>query len=347
VLVFLLNALSALRRGDGSPNPWHADSLEWTTPSPPPPYAFAEVPVIASRYPAWAGAHPLPVRLRDDRRVALVTTLVDAGIDHTTELPGPSPWPLLSAVATGALIVACIFTPWGLPIGGAVLALALIGWFWPRPPHKPLLDARSSRRAASGAGADTSDDPPELEWGSREPLFWGVLLLIAIETSGLALLLGTYFYLSGNEPRWPPAGVLDPPLGPAAAATGLLLATLPTQHRVNAAARRGDVRGMLRWLIASTLLAVGFIALRFGEFRALPFYWDSHAYGSAVWVIIGYHTLHAVTGVIENLMLIALLYRGPVERKHALDVQLSGLYWYFMVGAWLCCFATLYLGRWS
>jgi heme/copper-type cytochrome/quinol oxidase subunit 3 len=44
-------------------------------------------------------------------------------------------------------------------------------------------------------------------------------------------------------------------------------------------------------------------------------------------------------------MLIALLYRGPVERKHALDVQLSGMYWYFMVAAWAVCFAVLYLGR--
>ena len=92
--------------------------------------------MVASRYPAWAGAGPVPLRLRDDRRVVLVTTLVDAGVDHTTELPSPSPWPLLAALATGALIVSCIFTPWGFPVGGGLVAVALIGWFWPKP-HDP------------------------------------------------------------------------------------------------------------------------------------------------------------------------------------------------------------------
>jgi cytochrome c oxidase subunit I+III len=337
VLMFSLNALWSRARGKRVENPWRADSLEWSTPSPPPPYKFAELPVVTSRYPGWT-AQGLPVRLRDDRRVAIVTTLSDARIDHTTELPGPSPWPAAAAAATGALIVACIFTPWGLPVGGALLALPLIGWFWPHPPHKPLLDAHDRE-------VDDDTDPVELSWGSREPLFWGVALLIVIEASGLGLLLGSYFYLSGNEPSWPPPGVRLPPLGPAAASTALLLATLPTQHLVNRAASRGDVRGMRKWLSMSTLIAGGFLLLRFEDFRGLPFYWDSHAYGSSVWVILGYHTLHAVTGVVENLMLIALLYRGPVERKHALDVQLSGLYWYFMVVAWLPCFISIYLER--
>ena len=169
-------------------------------------------------------------------------------------------------------------------------------------------------------------------------------LLVVIEATAL-LLLGAFFYLSGNEPTWPPPGVRPAELWPAATGTALLLATLPAQHRVNRAASRGDRRGMRRWLITSTLIALGFVALRWIEFGRLPFYWDSHAYGSGVWVLIGYHTLHGLTGVVENLMLIALLAFGPVERKHALDVQLSGFYWYFMVAAWLPCFAAIYLER--
>jgi cytochrome c oxidase subunit I+III len=346
VLVVLANIVRSLRAGERVNDPWHADSLEWEAPSPPPAFKFAELPVVSGRYPRWSRPQPLPLRVRDDRRVAVVTTLVDAGVDHTTELPGPSAWPFAAALATAVLIISCIFTPWGLPLGGALLAVPLIGWFWPHPPHKPRLDICPSASQAASSD-EPSSDPPELQWGSREPMFWGVLLLIAIEGSGLALLLGSYLYLSGNEASWPPPSVPWPPLGPGLAATGLLLATLPMQHRVNAAARRGDVRGMRAWLVISTALGAGFLALRYLEFRALPFYWDSHAFGSSVWVLIGYHTLHAVTGVVENLMLITLLYRGPVERKHALDVQLSGLYWYFMVAAWLCCFVPLYLGRFA
>jgi cytochrome c oxidase subunit I+III len=211
--------------------------------------------------------------------------------------------------------------------------------FWPHPPHKPLLEKE--------AGKDAEEKDLDFSWGAREPLFWGMVLLLLIEGTGLALLLGTYFYLMGNEPSWPPPGVVRPPLGISALATGVLLATVPLQHWVNRAAGQGDIRGMRRALITATLVALLFVGLRFYEFRQLPFYWDSHAYGSSVWVIIGYHTFHAVTGVIENLMLITLLFRGPVERKHALDVQLGGLYWYFMVAEWLPCFAALYLERFT
>jgi cytochrome c oxidase subunit I+III len=336
VLTFLINALWSTRRGEQADNPWRADSLEWSTSSPPPVYKFAEFPVVTSGYPGWTPP-ALPVRLRDDRRTVLVTTLVDAGVDHTTELPGPSLWPAAAALATGALIVACIFTPWAFPLGCLLLAVPLIGWFWPHPPHKPLLNGQE--------GEAPGEEPSDLAWGAREPLFWGVVHLIIIEASGLALLLGAYFYLNGNEPSWPPPGVRSPLLWPAAVSTALLLATLPMQHSVNRAAARGDIRGMRTGLIVATILAVVFLVFRFVDFKTLPFYWDSHAYGSAVWVIVGYHTLHAVTGVIENLMLIALLFKGPVERKHALDVQLSGLYWYFMVCAWLPCFASIYLRR--
>jgi heme/copper-type cytochrome/quinol oxidase subunit 3 len=345
VLAFVVNALWSSRRGRQIENPWHADSLEWATLSPPPAYKFAELPAVDSRHPLWAQPQPLPIRLRDDRRAALVTTLVDANVDHTTELPGPSPWPAVAALATAAMIVACIFTPWGLPVGAALLAMPLVAWFWPRPPHKPLLQPGAGEHQQDEGEDDTDEEAKELSWGSREPLFWGLSLLIVIESGGLALLLASYFYLSGNEPSWPPPGVRGAPLWPALLGTGVLLVTALTQHRINLAARAGDLRGMRLWLVLSTAIAAVFIALRFVEFKQLPFYWDSHAYGSIVWVIIGYHTVHALTGVVENLMLIALLFRGPVERKHALDVQLSGLYWYFMVAAWLPCFASIYLGR--
>jgi cytochrome c oxidase subunit I+III len=336
VLLFLINVVWSLRHGQKVANPWGADSLEWATASPPPSYKFAELPRVSSRHPLWTDRRE-PMRVRYDRRVSLVTTLVDAEVDHTMELPGPTIWPLCAALATAAMIVACLFTPWGLPVGGVVLAIPLIAWFWPHPPHKPLLE--------HDKGDSDTEDPPDLSWGSREPMFWGVALLIAIESTGLMLLLGAYFYLRGNEAGWPPPGVREPPLWAAAWGTLLLVGSAVAQHRVNHAAHEGSVRRMRRWLVACTLLALGFLWLRWMEFRLLPFYWDSHAYGSVIWVIVGYHTLHAVSGIVENFMLIALLYRGPVERKHALDVQLSGLYWYFMVAEWLLCFAVLYLRR--
>jgi cytochrome c oxidase subunit I+III len=50
-------------------------------------------------------------------------------------MPGPSIAPLLVAIVTGATIITCIFTPWGLPIGAVLLLFALLVWMWPRGPN--------------------------------------------------------------------------------------------------------------------------------------------------------------------------------------------------------------------
>ena len=41
-----------------SSNPWDAATLEWSIPSPPPEYNFAEIPTVTSRYPLWDIRHP-------------------------------------------------------------------------------------------------------------------------------------------------------------------------------------------------------------------------------------------------------------------------------------------------
>ena len=54
ILLFLINVFVSLRNGRlAGSNPWDAPSLEWSTPSPPPPYNFPVVPRIASRHPLW------------------------------------------------------------------------------------------------------------------------------------------------------------------------------------------------------------------------------------------------------------------------------------------------------
>jgi hypothetical protein len=37
-------------------------------------------------------------------------------------------------MTTSGMLIALIFTPWGLPIGVLPVTIALIGWFWPKEP---------------------------------------------------------------------------------------------------------------------------------------------------------------------------------------------------------------------
>ena len=54
VLIFIYNVLKSLKHGPtAGDNPWDAPTLEWATSSPPPPYNFTVIPVVASRHPLW------------------------------------------------------------------------------------------------------------------------------------------------------------------------------------------------------------------------------------------------------------------------------------------------------
>jgi cytochrome c oxidase subunit 1 len=134
VLVFLANVGRSLRAGaPAGENPWDADSLEWGTSSPPPPYNFAAIPVVEGRSPLWdrTGHAPVVTGLRTDMREQLVTTALDARPSYRHRMPTPSLWPLATALGTGLLLFLLIFTFWGLVIGGIATGLAALGWAWP------------------------------------------------------------------------------------------------------------------------------------------------------------------------------------------------------------------------
>ena len=59
ILVFVANlAISYFKGKEAGNDPWDAWTLEWGVSSPPPPYNFASVPIVASRRPLWDKKHP-------------------------------------------------------------------------------------------------------------------------------------------------------------------------------------------------------------------------------------------------------------------------------------------------
>src|SRR5439155_269472 len=84
--------------------------------------ALLYLPTVESRAPLWTTAEPSVVSgLRVDVREVLITDAIDATPDHRHVLDGASAWPLATAVATGIGVIVAIFTPWGVPLGAALL----------------------------------------------------------------------------------------------------------------------------------------------------------------------------------------------------------------------------------
>jgi cytochrome c oxidase subunit I+III len=136
-----VNLLISLRRGrTAGPNPWGADTLEWSVPSPPPVYNFLHIPVVEGRSALWDRSPDAPVvtGIRSDRREVLITDVVDAAPSNKPRYPEPTLWPFAAAVVTSAFFVASIFTAWSVVIFAIPLAITLIGWFWPDPPEEEI-----------------------------------------------------------------------------------------------------------------------------------------------------------------------------------------------------------------
>ena len=95
--VFAVNLLRSLMRGEiAGPNPWGADTLEWATTSPPPPYNFVDTLVVTSRDGLWAydDEIPLVTGLQTDRPEVLVTSIMETQPVYRHEAPEPTVAPI-------------------------------------------------------------------------------------------------------------------------------------------------------------------------------------------------------------------------------------------------------------
>src|SRR3984957_4790423 len=122
VLLLFVNIARSGSRGRLAPdNPWDAPTLEWSVPSPPPPYNFAVIPTVASRHPLWEdrldeeGAVSSLNRgmLLDSGKETIGTTALDAAPDMVLEMPEDSFAPVLMAAGIGVLFVGLLLKAGG------------------------------------------------------------------------------------------------------------------------------------------------------------------------------------------------------------------------------------------
>jgi heme/copper-type cytochrome/quinol oxidase subunit 1 len=133
VLLFVVNVAWSLTRGEpAGDNPWNADSLEWATSSPPPPYNFSVIPIVRGIAPLWEPAGVGGGPQLTERRETLGTTVLDAQPQGRIVIPEETILPLVMAVTLVLIFWGILVNLPPLIIAGVVTALATAAvWFWP------------------------------------------------------------------------------------------------------------------------------------------------------------------------------------------------------------------------
>lgn len=184
---------------------------------------------------------------------------------------------------------------------------------------------------------------PNNVFGPRDIMWWGTVSFMVIEGFTLALCVVAYIYLIRKESSWPPEGTPLPDTLPFVLQTIVLLLGVVAAYMADRAAMRLDQR-KLKWvLLVSSVLGIVSLAIRGLEFGALHVRWDENAYGSAIWVIVGFHTTLLLPDVIDGIALTVLAWQGPLRAKYIVAASDNASYWYFLTGTWIVTTAILLL----
>lgn len=193
---------------------------------------------------------------------------------------------------------------------------------------------------------------PESINDHRSPIWVGNLILVLIETMMFCLLVVSYFYLRKNFHLWPPPlvnvhpAILNPlpSLGiPTLNLVLMLLSLVPMIFTDKMALKQNEKRvkaGLIIMMATITIIAV----LRFCEFQAVHFRWDDNAYAAVVWTLLGLHLLHILIALSESIYMSLWIFLKHMDKKHARDVRVTAVYWYWVVGTWLPLYFILFIG---
>jgi cytochrome c oxidase subunit 1/cytochrome c oxidase subunit I+III len=133
----VVNLLISRFRGEPAQDPFHGDTLEWATSSPPPHYNFAVIPTVTTPY----GMYDEDDRERDSRRLERgegvlasghktpASTVQDGVLDEILEMPSYSWWPPVSALMLTGMFFMLLLQHFWIAAGfGALGLLALFAW---------------------------------------------------------------------------------------------------------------------------------------------------------------------------------------------------------------------------
>jgi cytochrome c oxidase subunit I+III len=341
VLLFLVDAIRCYRRpsSGNAANAFNGGTLEWLATGN---YGVRSIPVVHHLEPLWADP-----RLREDveagryflpgtatgRRETLITSTLRAEPQYVQIMPGPSWWPLLSALFTAGFFLLLTVKALALSaICGVLTVFCLMRWLWSNDRHVPR------ERVDAGGGVML----PTYVAGPQSHGWWAAVLLDIVLGMIFLMAMFAYLYLLGAHPdAWrvaAPQQTIVPGLLLLATAAACAYAARPAMARF----RHGS--GVSAVLMASSMAClVAALVVDARDWWQAGLRGDASGQGAAIYAMLSWHAAVVTAVVLSTLFYLARWIRGLA--KPPVNKTLEALRLLFLFAA-LEGTAGLMLPRW-
>jgi cytochrome c oxidase subunit 3 len=199
-------------------------------------------------------------------------------------------------------------------------------------------------------GADPLTGAAEHQVAGRDNNWWGMIFFIASEALIFANLIAAYLYLEIRDYgtafafKLPDGNHLEVIL-PIINTLILLSSSIPVRF-AGASIARGKQLNFVLGLIGTIILGAIFLSLQAYEYTNLfaqnfnPTY---KTFGSAFFMLTGFHGLHVTIGLIFLIIILIRAIRGDFTAKRHFAAQAAEMYWHFVDLVWIVVFSTVYL----
>lgn len=172
--------------------------------------------------------------------------------------------------------------------------------------------------------------------------FWVYLMTDCIL---FASLFATFVVLRGNTSGGPSGKELfSMPF--VLTETLILLTSSFTCGLAILALNKRSLRPLINWLAVTFVLGIAFLGLELSEFTKLVHEgnsWQSSAFLSGFFTLVGTHGLHITFGLLWMLTLVVFLFKKGFNRTIVRRLTMLSLFWHFLDVVWIFIFTIVYL----